>query len=384
MSNPLVVRKEVSATFADESEAKRFRDMLESAIDKVKRDWRDGVRCCPGLLELLDKYLKESRVRKKRRTDASVNHKKTVLTRFARDLSGGEGDIAIDKITRDDLLDWIEMRLEEPGHRGAYHDGKNISRDTVHGELKILRQFADWCFKRRYCGRDLELYSVEIEREPGKRRGKNAPRALPMHTIATVIKAIMEHYPRVALVIRGMILLGARPKALFLLKWTDIVLPFGDKPGQVSLPGLKGAARVDIPISANSQLQTLFHDARNIFHSDRRRWPEKSDFVFATQRGRKGGGWTTDMFDHAVERAIDLCGLGIKITPYVFRHSVITHLARIGISATAIQHYAKHNDLQTQMNYRWTSNEDAKDAYLALEAAKIVPDFENLEGDHNQ
>lgn len=364
------VRREVRRSFRSAEEAERYRRLVDSALERAGREFSFGLSACPTIRELLEEYLREKRVCR-HNVPATQRRERSALLRFARELSRGAGDVAVDRITRADLVEWLERRLAEPGHRGAHHDGRTVSRDSVRGDLKILRQFATWCFERHYCGRDLELFGVPFESSPGSRDGRHPPRALPLHSFREALRRVEAEAPLVSIVLRAMILLGARPAAVFRLCWRDVVLPQGGSAGQVSVPGVKGGLRVDVPVAAGSRLEAILRRARELYRQARGRWPTRAQPVFVRVRG---AAWTTDAYDHALAEAVRRAGVAVRFTSYTARHTAVTELARRGVSPAAIQHYAKHLRVSTQEIYRHTVNADALPAYAEIERMSVMPD----------
>lgn len=374
------VRVEGALTVSTREDAERFERLAKAALERARREYGMGISACPTMRALIPEFIREQRTTRGN-TEGTLKSYERRLLRFAVDLSQGAGDVAIDCVPAADLRHWIDGRLEAKGNKGKYQESKTISREVVNNDLKLLANFSRWCARREYCRLgDMSVLSVPLLRLKGRaHRGRNKPRGLDPGDFMELLRKLREggRYVHLEIVLRGMVLFGARPKALFLLTWGDVTMPTRRWAGKVALPGLKEGIVADVPVEWGSKKHELLSQSRarlQLWHGVR---CSKRRPVFCTLRGRAGVkaamryGWTAAVYGKVLARAVECCGWGTggrRFTAYMARHSAVTWLARMGLPAVVIQHYAKHLRVSTQDVYRWTSGEEAAPAYEAVEA----------------
>ena len=381
------VRVDTRRTIDTPEDAKRLDGLIEQAVDKALREFEQGSNPCPTILESLDDFLahQEALRSNKPRTLAAHNRR---LKRFAAELSNGKGDISVDMIRREAVVEWICRRLSEKGHKGKYNPSHQVSKTTINNDIKTLKQYALWCVDRNYTSGAVDVLTVPMLRIQGKIKDRFPPEILPRYVFRNIVSRIRKEAPHIEIVLRGMLLLGARPEALFRMKWADVVLPTNIMPGRISLQALKDGMPANIPVAPGSAKEMLLKEARTIYKRFHGRWPGKTRPVFPTVRGRskrRPGGWTTDIFDRAVHSVCERLGLERRFVPYFVRHFAITYLATSGLSTAEVQHYAGHMRAATQEPYRHTSSEVAAPALAAME--EFVNGGEkcaHFDGDDNQ
>ena len=361
------VRREFSLTVASEADAKNVDRLVDQAHTQILRDIEAGKKACPTIREALDAFIDHQQVFRRNRQQTLVRYRRRLL-RFADDLGGDARDLTVIDITREAIQDWIKRRMREKGHAGKYEDSKTICPDYLNQDLAALRRFARWCAECGYCSLAIPLFAVS----PITHKTTKKPRALIAPKFQAILTAVREIAPHVAIILRAMVLAGARPEALFALDWHDVQLPEGKHNGTLLVKAMKGSPEAEAPIKRGGKLHLLLLEARETWKKFHGRYPRPSERkpVFCTRRGRSAKrpyGWTTSTYDDALARACRKAGIRERFTSYVARHSAITYLGDEGLSTAAIQHYAKHLLPSTQAKYLWTTGRAALPAYEAIE-----------------
>lgn len=362
-------RREASIPAQTADEAERADAMIRAAIEDAKRRYYRGDRSCIALSDAtIADFLAHQSVA--RANDAkSLASYRARLRRFAERFA----DRPLESIGREKIERWIADRLRAKGHRRRYCPAASLSRDTVNADLKALRAFCRWAISRGLAPAGLEILSVPTLRVTGKIRGNRyPPRALVRHNFLDILRRINRKSPQLALVLRGMILLGARPAALFAINRADIQMPTSTSAGSVALRPTKGGAEGSIAIPPGSLREALFRDAIALFARYHGRRPRADDPAFPSRRGKLRSrplGWSSATFANALRKA---CGrLRIRnFSAYTARHSAITWLQQQpGVSAASIQSFARHLQVTTQEAYSHRTGAEAERAYAQMETA---------------
>lgn len=221
------------------------------------------------------------------------------------------------------------------------------------------------------CVSDLDIFKAEsVSRKRGA--NKRSARILEPSELAEAVFSLTRGgFPHVAAVLRGMVLFGARPAALFKMRVSDVTL-FGLREGVVSIPGVKGGDRVEVPMPRGSRRAELVWDLEEVWTDVRGRSrvvrsPAKP--LFPSRRFKSAEnryGWTSSSYAAALKSALEECGAP-SFRAYDVRHSAVTWLARSGAPEVVIQHYAKHLSVGTQRVYRHTTGQVAAPAYDHVE-----------------
>ncbi len=365
---------EVRRGFRDSSLARKREDaerldrLLADAHDRVRRDFSLGLSGCPTMLESLETFLADPVQFPDLKPDRRRFYTR-VLSRFARELSRGAGDIAVDRIAREDLDEWLRQRRAEPGHAGKYQESPTIGHGTITNELRALKIYAKWCCERRWCSFDIDVLRLQKARVPGYVRKGNRPppRALHEFDFLALLRRVRRSALGLELVIRGMLLLGGRPEAIFRLDRAHYVPPSENHDGEILLPALKGGVPTRRPISQGSLTHRFMDEVLEYAHGiylarDLRLSSTKP--LFPNRYARR---WATSPYNHALSSVVGRLRLGRRFTAYMARHSAITWLIQRGVDPYSIQQYAKHLSISTQEIYNWTTGERAGLAYTILE-----------------
>lgn len=360
------VRREVRRRGLCRDEAERLDALLESAQSRALADWGIGLSSCPGIRESLEAFLADfdggKSLSKSRRRDY-----RRVLTRFASDLSRGAGDISVDSITTVDLSRWIAARARDPGNRGKYVESNTVSPLTIRDELSMLRCFARWCARRRWCSLDLDVFRVRMPApRVNKRCNRYPPRAMTESGLMRIMTRLRTLHSPVWTVLRLMMLIGARPQAVLALRRGDVTMPTNERRGTVRIIGLKGG----MPTERAYKLGDLTDEALRLALDEGRdrltRLGKRASKHSLLIPAPRGGVWSVSNFDQTLSRVCRAHNLG-RITPYTVRHSALTWLKQRGVSQASIMHYAKHLQMSTQEIYDWSSGELAGEAYAVME-----------------
>lgn len=368
------VRHEVKMIVDTQHDSDRLAGLIDQALDDARKEYHRGKIPCPTIREALPEFIKFLSV-EQGNDPGTIKRTRRRLLRFAEDLGGEASDIKAPDIRRDDLHAWMQRRLADKGKRYKREGGKGITKDVVNSELGTLQFFARWCHQQGYCKSDLDLFAVPRFRVRGKIKGRWAPRALSVPAFMEIMDKLRVADPTVEIILRGMLLFGARPEAMFAMDWSDVDFPEGEAAGVVRVPAVKYGVESAVPVRRGSRAHLLLVEARENwgkFHG-RRPLPHEHKPVFTTRAARstrRPMGWTTSNFDAALERAVKKAGIKNRFTAYDARHCALTWLADKGLKDVEIQHYAKHLRVSTQEIYRWTSGIAAASAYSAME--KIV------------
>lgn len=362
-----IVRREIRRTGLSRAEAERLDDLLDRAHRQALLDYSLGLSGCPTILEAMENFLADP-LQFPAVSDGRKRYYRRVLARFARDCSRGAGDIAVDCIARKDLDAYVAARSAERGNRGKYVPSDRISYATLANELKALQAFARWCCQRKYCSYDQDVLRLSVKRVPKRHRrhDRYPPRARHERDFAGILRRIRKARPDLALVLEGMILIGARPEAVCLCSESSVVEPGCGEDGWVEVPALKGGVETHRPVWDGSVVESWLERVRDQATAVYRRVGMRRSRRKPLIPNTRGNRWTSSAFARALHDTCRRCGVD-GFTSYVARHSAITWLKRRGVPAVAIMHYAKHLQISTQDIYDWTSGEEARQAYEVIE-----------------
>jgi len=95
--------------------------------------------------------------------------------------------------------------------------------------------------------------------------------------------------------------------------------------------------------------------------------PECADYLMLSIRGRP---IRRDRLLSQVKRIAFWAGIEKNVTPHIFRHSMITHMAENGISASFIQAQSRHKSLDMVQRYTHLHEKSVRDAYDCVFAKK--------------
>ena len=302
-----------------------------------------GLSPCITIREGIEAFLLYQRSVRKNdgRTLAGHRH---ALELLASMLGGSAGDIAIDRITIDDI-DAAIARL-----------GQGLKPGTVNKLLASLRRFASWAIKKHRVPPGVRLDWLEFERV-------HIPRRTVKHLTKHEFRSIMRDWPQggqhVARVLWLMAVTGARPEAILSLRWADIHRERHGG-GFIRFKPLKGGNLVAVPFRESDLVGSILRDAAAFYRRTRGcgRIASHVRVFVPNRRGLAHDAWSLSAFCNAVRFHADRIGAE-GFTAYSVRHSVLTWLARDGVSDDERKNFAGHTTTAMQAVYIHTSGADA-------------------------
>jgi integrase len=362
------VTTKASATVDTQEDAARLSGILSSAIEQGKQKYATGAAACLALTpDVVAEFLNHQEVSRHNDQTTLASYRRR-LGHFLRQFPGRP----LDSIGRGELEAWIKTRLQTKGSRRLYRPSPTISRDTVAQDIKALRTLCRWAIDNGRAPVDLKILTVAVRCKGKTRANRYPPRAIVRHSFLDWERRIHAAAPHIAIVLRGMLLFGLRPAALFALNRGDAHLPRGSSAGSLMVKGLKGGVEGSIPIPPKSLRESLLKEAFSFFR-DRHGRQRAYDPIFATKRGRslrRPRGWTSDSYAHALSALCDRLGIPAEFRAYTARHSAVTWLQQQpDISPANVQAYARHLRISTQDAYSHRSGADAETAYEEMERA---------------
>lgn len=152
------------------------------------------------------------------------------------------------------------------------------------------------------------------------------------------------------LMVKTLYLTAARVSEFAALQVTDIYI----KEQKVIIRKGKGEKRREVPITSH------FAETLDYYIGKRKEGP-----LFYNQRNSAYAVRTVQDFIKriAIKSGIDT----VNITPHIFRHSRLTHLAEKGMEIERLKEFAGHEDIMTTMHYLETANFKLKEQFRKLE-----------------
>lgn len=366
-----LIRVELSVTVDSDAAADRaralFRELRSEALMRFHRGDRPAIAITA---DTIDRFLLWKEPSSGCGAD-TLRRIRVRLVSFA-DFFGGR---ALSLITADDMAAWYRAVASRRGHARRYNrDREGLSPETVQKYLQSLRQFCSWARDVVHgAPADLPCERFRI-RSCGKIKGNRyPPKALTYNELLRILRRISDLHPHVGVVLRSLVLFGARPVQLFRIRWEDYRKPTKKHAGIVHLGACKGAPERSIEIPYGSHKHRVFLQCAELFVKNRRRRHRACDLVFVPVRNTgRGGGWSTSVFDHRVGA---ICGaLKIKgFTPYVLRHTLCTLLQQHAVSLASVQATMGHMNVDTQRVYGHRTSTDAVRGLAQVE--KLMPDL---------
>ena len=353
----MLVRREFRMRVETSEDAELLDGLVRHHFAAIRHEMQVGLSPCPTIRATIDGYVQHLRVIRR----VSIGRRKyvrTALERFADGLSSGAGDIAIDLISREKLLEWMDRR------------GRDVVPTTVNNDLRVLKGYAGWMVNADKVRRvDVSVFAVEPMHD---RRFVSGER-LEMQTISIaewgrLKKRIAEVRPDIELVLRFMLLLGARPEALFRMRWRDVEMPAGKANGHVRVPRLKKGNVKIVPLVDKSATAAGLVECMGICRRVMRLTAGKPVFCCTTGGGELNpGGWTSSNFDNQLRRLCKRLHVRRRFTAYMLRHAAGMWLDERGASSGEMQQYFGHQQSGTQDNYRHATATIAKAAFEFME-----------------
>ena len=351
-------RKEFRMWVETAEEADQVAGLARHHFAAIHRDMALGLSACPTIRSTIDGYIQHLRVIRR----VSIGRRKYVRTslgRFADGLSRGAGDISIDQVSREVLMGWMDRR------------NKKAAATTVNNDLRVLKGYAAWLVNvaRKVRRDDLEVFTVEPMRDERYVQGER----LEMQTISVaewgrLKKRIAQVRPDIELVLRFMLLLGARPAALFRMRWRDVEMPAGKANGHVRVPRLKKGSVKVVPLEEKSATAAGLVECMGVCRRVMRLTAGKPVFCCTTGGGELNpGGWTSSTFDNQLRRLCKRLHVRRRFTAYMLRHAAGVWLDERGASSGEMQQYFGHRDSGTQDNYRHATAKIARAAFKFME-----------------
>jgi len=350
----MIARCEISLRVHDAAEAAEFRRYIRAQSSRLKRDFALGIRACPTVDETVDGYclwiktVKSSSAKR-------VKYVRRILLGFADVWVWKGQSVRADGVTRVQVLRWIAGRR------------RHACVATVNNELRVWKGYCRWLAGVERRVRLAEIESLDVPAVVDKRevQGRVPPRFVSQAEYHRIVSQLPL---RIEIVLRGMLLLGARPAMLFDLCWENVEMPSGSADGRVDLPKAKGGIRGSVPVSGGEVERMLQECMQHVSAPVTAKAP-----VFQTRKGRA---WSTRTYGEALRRALRRAGIERKFTAYTVRHSAATWLERAGVPSGGIQHYMKHLRASTQDRYRHGTGELALNAYPVMAqivSGRIIP-----------
>jgi len=358
-----LARMEWSRVFGSRADAERASRVVRDHFDRANKAIQFGLSPCITIREGLDEFLLSREAEYGVRPETLAAYRRR-LERFAVDLSGDAGDIALERIRRADVLTWMIRRAREPGRGGL-----PVAPTTIKKELAALKTFGQWAIDLNLAPPTLEFMTIR-KRAEGRKDGRRAP-WLPMQDFLSTIQRIRAASEPVALGLWMMLAFGVRPEAVVSLHRRDVRRPRKGKDGVARFKILKKGDSGDVAVPAGSLREKLLARCDDLH---RAYYPGKTIrgnyAVLPTRKGRSRRnprGWSVQSFANEIRRVAERVGLPPDFSAYVMRHSAGTWLKQLGVSAAATRHFLKHRSIETQNVYDHTSGVDAAPAFAAME-----------------
>jgi integrase len=352
MNCSVEVRVEYRAKHPAE-EAPRIKRIVKAKLEEARRAISFSLAPTVSLLAGLPEFLSYQRSYRQNQSETLKDHERAIRF-FASALSDESGDIAIDAIQITDIDLAVEKLLSGriPG--------------TVNKYLASLKQFGRWAAQRK----SVPLTSMpwlDLDRVKATASKRTA---LTSSEFETLMRRWPESGRHVAMLIWMMIFAGSRPGALRTLQWRHL-----RKDGEtgfylLSLRTLKGGKLETISFEIGSAVEHVLNDARGFFSAFHGRAPAREDFIFVPSpvRGKRGqpNMWSASALSKAVRHHADMAmqksrvELSRDFVAYMSRHSILTWLARDGVSDELRARYVGHTTPAMQKHYVHLSGEDAR------------------------
>lgn len=338
-------------------EADRAKRIVKSFIDQARNAMGYNLSECVTILGGLNDFLKYQKTYKKNAAATLYDHERH-LKFWAGALSQGVGDIALDSITIPDIDD-VVYSLSETRKGG-----------TVNKYLQSLFTFGRWARSRNKVPVNVALNWVGMDKLETESKTRSA------FSIEEFVK-LMRNWPlggiHVSRIIWMMIFAGGRPGTLRPIKWRHIKIN-KDGSGEFPVGKLKKGKLEKISFGENSAIFNILVDAKNDYIRFYGRHPRYDDYVFVAKPMRnrtKPVMWSASAFSHAVsfhvERAAKKIRLADKFVAYNSRHSVLTWLAKEGVSDELRARFVGHANTAMQKIYVHLSGEDARPQREAID-----------------
>lgn len=345
------VRCEINETVKTEDEAARLDKLFSESQARLKADFDSGVRPAATIEDITADFLSYCEITKGVAENTVKNHRRALKL-----FSAAWNNPPLTAITVSMLQDFIKERLKDEGYGGL-----TLARGTVRKDLATLKAAAHYAIRESLAPADLRWLTYSFH--AAARR--SAPAALTIPEFINAMKTLEDAAPYVAAVLWAMVYYGARPAALFALKWSAVTLPEGKHDGAVRLKALKKGDPSVVPVPSGSARLNVLLKVRNLFNSYHGRTPRSQDPVFCKKSNVKP--WDGKAFSTIVFNLVKRLKLPAGFRAYSARHSAMTWLKQAGVDSSTIQHYAKHKKLATQDIYDHTSGRQAAGAYTELE-----------------
>jgi integrase/recombinase XerD len=263
------------------------------------------------------------------------------------------------------LLEWLEGRglslagLREAdvrGYQGALfsmrqRNGRPYALASQQVRLLAVKSFTRFLARRHYLLVD-PAASLELPRKD--RRLVRV--VLSVDEVRRVLGAAQGRSPR-ALRDRAMleVLYGAALRVSELVKLT----PYDVDTENATVRVVLGKGRKDryvplVPRAASAVDAYLEHGREALVRT-------KAPWLFLTYRGRRLDPWTVgEIVRHYAAKA----GVGKRVTPHTFRHSIATHLLRGGADIRYIQMLLGHRHLSSTERYTHVALKDLREVVL--------------------
>jgi len=348
------LRREFWHRFTSRADAERAERLVVEGHREIKLRIERAEKPCIAIREGVEDFLGYCQSVRGITSSTATDYRRR-LERFAEMLPGLNGDVPLDGFGLPDLARYVSSRSDQVGPR------------TINAEIITLKAFATWAIRFGHVPDGITLHWREFEKvhEP--------PRKITWmqrDELERTIQRFEEVAPHVASLLWLLAYTGARPKALCSLRWENVKLPTDEECGVLELPPLKRG----LPGSKVFQAESPIHRVLLFAKASAKRLHRRAGRsvrirqhhpIFLNAHGKP---WSQKVFSDAVRYHADRLGLE-GFTAYVVRHSVVTHLKRLGLSANEIQHWAGHKLVTTQAAYDHTLGTDGQAAVDAASEA---------------
>ena len=335
-----VVKKKV---FEDRELAVSYDASMRQALYSADRDFGQGlVHSSVITPEKIEDFIEYKRI-ESRLTEQTLRNYQKRLNYIVGLL---ECDTLQD-ITREDITRLKKTLSQKPGQSRRHQQGEGLSPDTVNQYIQVFRQYINYARNIRYEVRSMlpcETMLTPIrtkEKIPG---GRYMPEVLYPAEIVELLGLVKNYNLFVWAVMVAVWCTARRPAQLSKICWRDYTPPLLNSPGVMRIPEGKGGYSSSIPVSYNGTLHKVIDELESA-----QKKTNLGGYLFCTPTGRK---WETHYLGARFRCAVRGHEKYGWITPYIVKHSAITHLQECdGITPAMVQKQAGHSRITSQEAY---------------------------------
>lgn len=248
--------------------------------------------------------------------------------------------LAIKKFHKAEHLNFEEINYHFLKKFEAYHFGKGTSVNGLSFYLRTLRAVFNKAIKDEVVAKEAYPFEkYQIKSEPTKKRAIDKDKIKSIMELEFEDSDILYH-----------------PRNYFLMSYLMNGMPF------VDMAYLKRKNIIDGRIHYRRQKTSKLYDLKiteqlSVFFSYYIEGKEKEDFVFPIIQRQQIEEQYRDVqnarssYNDALKKIADLCGIEERLTSYVSRHSMATHLLLSEVPIIAISKMLGHSNLKTTQIY---------------------------------